>query len=456
MAGTLRHELVLTLLGAVLLAVWGYCLLAVLFLSIIHRKRAVSLSVRMPEPLGAGQPGAILCIREHTHDAAFGSGSAGGGIAGNGKRGSGFTGNGRFFRLPGILVRYKAELCTKDGRRLDHVFDPDFLQNNMSPFNAPGRGAYYGKWDKLLIFDIVGLFHAAIAVPQMPGPRLLVMPQAAEQAVPLSIQSGGSEQRIEPYFLRTDDLIDHRPYVPGDDPRRINWKLYGHAGDLFVREGEPEPPPHSKLLILIDTQADPGLYTAEAGRRAVDLLCENTLAIALDYTDRGMDVRIGYSGGGVTGGGPAELAVVLAHPAVPFGEVSWELPQEEEARSVLILALPRDWIGGWAADNGSGAVHDRFIQKRTHTRNDDNTYAAPQLSLDRFLKKRNSKQAVDILFLYGGEDTGDEGMPPLNLQLTERRAADENKLIERLQESAEACVRYYNGKGGVCARHIRI
>jgi uncharacterized protein (DUF58 family) len=401
----LRHELVLTLFGAALLAVWAYCLLAALFLAFIHRKRALTLSVRLvseagagtlqtgfpPEAIGAGQPGAVLCVRE----------------SGGGK--------GRFFRLPGILVRYALELSTKDGRRLDHFFDPDFPENGVSPFIAPGRGAYYGEEDRLLAFDILGLFRAAVAVPQAPGPRLLVMPRAAEQVPRPPEYSGGAEQRTEPRFLRTDNLVDHRPYVPGDDPRRINWKLYGHAGDLFVREGEPEPPPRSRLVILIDDQADSGLYTAEAGRREVDLLCENALALALDYESRGMDVGIGYSGGGVSGGGPAELAAVLARPAAQRRALSFsraelprELPLPEGIRGVLILALPRDRVDGGAA--------------------------APQWSLDSFLKKRDGKQAVDILFLYEGE--GASG--------------------ERLEKSAAVCVRFYGGKGGVRARHIRL
>jgi hypothetical protein len=425
-AGALRHELVLTLLGAVFMAVWVYCLLAVLFLAFVHRKRARFLFLHLgPETaagpglqagspaaavstaISVGQPGAVFCTWE----------GAGGGAAGEG-----FAGKGRFFRLPGILIRCALGLSTRDGRRLDHFFDPDFLEKGMSFFNAPGRGAYYGEGDRLLVFDIVGLFCAAIILPQAPGPRLLVMPQAAEQAVFLSARSGGTEQRAELHFLRTDDLIEHRPYVPGDDPRRINWKLYGHAGDLFVREGEREPPPHSRLVILIDTQTDGGLYTAEAGRRGVDLLCENALALALEYEDRGMDVGVGFSGDGVTCGGPAELAAVLACPAAqPLSFLTparpQELPAAEDARGVLVLALPRERTGG--------DVPGRVSR---------NANTAARSSLDNFLKKRNGGQTVDLLFLYGGGDAASD----------------------RLEESAEACVRFYDGKGGIRARHIRL
>jgi hypothetical protein len=77
---------------------------------------------------------------------------------------------------------------------------------------------------------------------------------------------------------------------------------------------------------------------------------------------------------------------------------------------VLILALPRNW-----SDGGSAPT-------------------APQSSLDCFLKKRDGRQVVDLLFLYDGEDAASV----------------------RLEKSAEACVRFYGGKGGVRARHIRL
>ncbi|GHV88241.1 hypothetical protein AGMMS50267_06010 [Spirochaetia bacterium] len=416
-AGHLRNELVLTLLGAVLLAVLGYCFLAVLFLIVIHRKRARTLSARMvPDVLSAGKPGAILCSR---------------------------GGTGRFFRLPGILIRYEIRLGTRDGRRLDHIFDPDTLDHNLSPYTAPKRGAYYGDRDRLLILDILGLFRAAFTLPQEPGSRLLALPGAADKPVTLSLRSGGAEQRTEPHFLRTHRLTAHRPYIPGDDPRRINWKLYGHApsNELFVREGEPEPPPHSRLIILIDTQTDPALFSPEAGRRAADFLCENALALILEYAERGMDVSVGYvgepdgdvsaadasngafrgiSGGscagnsdgegefstgrasdgavrGISGGNAAELAAILAYPAAIPLSGPGELPITGDDRGVLVLALPRA-----EAENSA---------------------------LDRFLQKRGQKQETDVLFLY--EETA-------------------------LGEAAGSCVRLYDRKAGVRAWQVRV
>ena len=54
---------------------------------------------------------------------------------------------------------------------------------------------------------------------------------------------------------RTGDPFDVRPYVAGDDLRRLHWPLYAHAGDLFVRTAEPSPPPSGHQFLVLDTEA---------------------------------------------------------------------------------------------------------------------------------------------------------------------------------------------------------
>jgi uncharacterized protein (DUF58 family) len=407
LAGFLRRELALTLLGAVLLAVLAYSFLAIFVLALAHRRRAGSLSARMsPESAPAGRQGAVLCVREYARRPAAPHSAAG---------------EGKFFRFPGILIRYEIRLSTGDGRVLHHVFDPDAVKNSYSPFKVPKRGAYHGPQDSLLVLDIFGFFQAAFSLPREPGVRFLSLPQPAPKPLSIEFRPGGAEQRSQPRFMRTDNLIDHRPYIPGDDPRRINWKLYGHAGDLFIREGEPEPPPHSKLVLLIDTQIDASIFpagrfaarrtgspacAAETGRRAVDLLCENALALVMEYSGRGLEIAVGYTGGKPPRtGSPAELAALLACPAaLPLrspqsGEsaIMPELPEAPEDRAVLVLAPPCS--------------------------------EAANSALDRFLKKRGKERETDVLFLYEGEN---------------------------LDEAAETCTRFYSRRAGVRARRIRL
>jgi hypothetical protein len=311
------------------------------------------------------------------------------------------AGPGRFFRLPGFLIRYGIALATKDGREIRRLFDPDARAGGFS-FPVQERGAYYGPRDSFFIGDILGLFRSSLPLPREEGPRILALPQAASESIPTHRESGGDSQRQDARYRRTDNLIDHRPYVPGDDPRRINWKLYGHApsAELFVREGEQEPPPHARLLILVESLADPALYDNASARRAVDLLCENALAIALEYRLRGVDPAVGCVGGPIVEGDPPELAAALAYPAAyssAYAGAAAELPEPPPDRGILVLALPRTLAGG---------------------------------ALDRFLKNRRQPGTpVDLAFLYDDD---------------------------ALAEAAETCVRLYNQRGGVHARQIRL
>ena len=355
-AGALRQELALTLTGAVFLALWGYCLIMTLIIALLYRRRARRVSIRLsPGEIAAVEAAQIL----YTEDNWTGGGQTSGGSP---KAAVQIAHNEPadrirpFFQMPGVLIRCRLLLSTKDQRRIQRDFNPQPMRGGKTlpgsagrpeTFNVPFRGAYFSACDEFAVFDALGFFRFAWRIPHASGVRLLAAPAAADEPLPLNARAGESKQQPELPFQRTGNLIDHRPYVPGDDPRRINWKLYGHGGGLFVREGEREPPPHSNIIILVDTEYDPLLYTAESARRGVDLLCENALAAALDRAEAGADVLIGYTGGNGTEGGylhgnsPAELACALAWPAAFPMPVGADLPAAPEDRGILILALPR-------------------------------------------------------------------------------------------------------------------
>jgi hypothetical protein len=340
-AGQARKELALSLLGTIFLTVLVYTFLIVLILSLVHKKKALTFSADVITKL----------------------------VTVGGKAEAHVTGDAakhRFFRFPGCLIRYEFAFATKDQRQIHHIFDPN-IKTRQTFFQVKERGAYFGDFDIFSISDALGLFRLAFHLPRDRSPRLLAAPRTAEELISLPIRSGGTEQRIEPHYRKTEDLTDHRPYVPGDDPRRINWKLYGHgpSGELFVREGESEPPPHARLILLVDTQVDPGLFTVEEGRRGVDNLCENALAAALEFASRGIDILVGCTGGAISG---ENMPAALAMPAALPLSSTENLPEVPRDRGVLILALPRS--------------------------------SSEPSALDRFLKARDSKQGLDLFFLH--------------------------------------------------------
>ncbi len=53
-----------------------------------------------------------------------------------------------------------------------------------------------------------------------------------------------------PYLGLSMDFAEHRAYVPGDDVRRIDWRVYGRTDRLFVKEYQAES--NANVLLLLD------------------------------------------------------------------------------------------------------------------------------------------------------------------------------------------------------------
>jgi hypothetical protein len=370
-AGAIRRELVLTMTGAAFLAIWAYCLVMTLLLALLHRRRAAKAVIRL-------SPDRVVC---------------GGWTQVTYLAGNEIPLNKNIFQLPGILVRCRVLLRTNDGRRITYDFKPaDNTGLEKESFLADKRGAYFSPYDEFACFDILGFFRFAFRLPTDHNARLLVSPRAARESPPVRARGGDENRKDSPPTERSEELIDNRPYVPGDDPRRINWKLYSHGGELYVRQGEREPPPLSSLTILIDTYCESG--TRSAARAGVDLLCETALAI-IQNAGKDRDIQIGFTGHVKT---PADSNFFLAYPAaLHISKLPIQpLPKAPKERGIIILALPRT-IAGTSA-------------------------------LDLFLSEnagRSSSRPIDLFFIYGTD--------------------------EKDQKAAGLCENFYNKRQGVRA-----
>ncbi len=247
----------------------------------------------------------------------------------------------RRFLPPAVAVRCELPLRTADGRSLDFSVDPE--RGGPQALKAAERGAFGAAFDRLVVEDAFGFFRAVRPVAAEAGTRLAVLPAPIFGLAAEPPAGGGEERRTERSYARTDDLTESRKYNPGDDPRRINWKLYGHAGELFVREGENEPPPRSVVTVLVDGCYDPALLQPRAAREAVDELVSRAVGSLTELSERGFEVFFGGSGVAVRalrGGTAREAAVALsAVAAVPTGSEG-ALPASA-GDSLIVFALPR-------------------------------------------------------------------------------------------------------------------
>jgi len=53
-----------------------------------------------------------------------------------------------------------------------------------------------------------------------------------------------------PHLGASTDFAEHRPYMPGDDTRRIDWKLYARSDRYYVKEFEADT--NTNLVVFLD------------------------------------------------------------------------------------------------------------------------------------------------------------------------------------------------------------
>lgn len=332
-------------------------------------------------------------------------------------------------RLPALIVRYSVPLRTKDGRSLDVFFDPETAAESRVAVSR--RGAYYAAREVLTLRDAFGFFVAELQFAAEEDPRLLALPEAKPFEFMSEPRSGGEAFRHEPRYSRTDELTESRRYLPGDDPRRINWKLYGHSGELFVRDGEPEPPPRSRCVVLVDSSVDAELFSDEAGEAALDALADTALGLVAELLDSGLEVDFGISGMPLCAGTEKQAASCFAgitrHPV--SGAPELPLSADPKMRTV-VFALPRR-LGRSAKS-----------------------------ALDVFLGKRSAASgSVELLFLaLPGAAPVEAVRSPWAQAVLRSPAVRRTKRAD--SEAAAAvlseCLVIYGAKGGVRARRMEV
>ncbi|GMO47534.1 MAG: hypothetical protein Ta2B_29630 [Termitinemataceae bacterium] len=323
--GLYKGELVLRLLGAALFMPMLYSFVCCIFLAVVHKKKAHTIYANIsPKTINIGQD-VFVSLNKIVS----------------------------FFSMPAILIRYKIQLQTKDKKTINHIFEKKFFKSNEgSTFPAVLRGAYYGNSDAVLIADIFGFFSVSILIEQLTeqnsnnfgAERLLILPSVSNAINIDRSYSGGENEQSENRILKSDDLLDQRIYIPGDDPRRINWKLFSHIGELFVRTEEMRHPPHSKLTLLIDTEYDPSLFSLKEAAALLDDMCTAAFSLVLENEQHNILTELSYNAASVDGyvqkyhnGTSAALAEVLSYPAATIDGA--EFPNSSTSAIVIMTMV---------------------------------------------------------------------------------------------------------------------
>lgn len=161
-------------------------------------------------------------------------------------------------------------------------------------FTAARRGAYALRQATLEATDVLGLARVRLPVPV--DERLTVPPATLpRRGGAREPDEGGASMEHVRRRRRSDEFLETRRYVPGDDVRRLNWKLLAHAGELFVRLGEDAPPPRARLLAVLDTTEHPSV-SAGLSDAALDGLVEDCASALAALLRQGCAVGVSLPG----------------------------------------------------------------------------------------------------------------------------------------------------------------
>jgi len=84
-----------------------------------------------------------------------------------------------------------------------------------------------------------------------------------------------------PYKGFSVEFASHRPYVPGDDIRHIDWRVFGKADRYFIKEYEEET--NMRAHILLDCSGSMAYPEHALGGRMTKWDYAATLATSLAY-----------------------------------------------------------------------------------------------------------------------------------------------------------------------------
>ena len=108
-------------------------------------------------------------------------------------------------------------------------------------------------------------------------PRTLAKVRSLELKARLIVEGYLSGQHKSPYHGFSVEFAQHREYVPGDDIKHIDWKVYSRTGKFFLKQYEEET--NLVCWIMLDT-SESMKYGSIEGMSKFDYACMAAAALA--------------------------------------------------------------------------------------------------------------------------------------------------------------------------------
>ncbi len=104
----------------------------------------------------------------------------------------------------------------------------------------------------------------------MPASKRFLPPEAAKRVQRLELRARNivegflSGSHRSPYFGQSVEFVQHRQYVPGDDVRHVDWKVWARQDRLVIKQYEEDT--NLRCNLLVDSSASMAYGEGEANK----------------------------------------------------------------------------------------------------------------------------------------------------------------------------------------------
>ncbi len=150
--------------------------------------------------------------------------------------------------LPAGLAAHERDLV------LGVQLDPGVDRRMSIPIVARRWGAYSFGRLALRMHDRFGFFAFETTVDRPLALRVFPQPETFRRVIPPAATQATSGNEVSRRHGGGIEFAGVRPYAPGDEIRRVNWRLSSQRPELYVNERHHES--NTDVVILLDTFTD--------------------------------------------------------------------------------------------------------------------------------------------------------------------------------------------------------
>jgi hypothetical protein len=157
-----------------------------------------------------------------------------------------------YFFIPGVTVVFNQILDFAGRREIDIKAGMGSGRNKFKiQVGGAPRGSYSATTAQFVVVDVLGFSRSFVSIPLRKEIRIYPEQTFLNKRISYS-GSGGSKLINSNEIYKSDELTDVRKYYQGDDPRKINWKIFAASSELYVSKEDIESRPDSLAYYILN------------------------------------------------------------------------------------------------------------------------------------------------------------------------------------------------------------